>query len=211
MAGEKREAAWPARAIAKLALGLGLPFPLFSNLGVALMWARYLDDEGDDTDVAQWSPDGTQILFDGRGDVEIMRSDGSRRRRLTCGGDVDSYPAWSSDDRWIVFARGPRERGDRLFSRLFVNDERGPTCAAHIPERLGGHTAVVGPLTNVRSELPGRPCHRGAGTKTSSGSKSSVRVRWSTSGMSHTFGRPATRGGMRSTFVPQWIAPWWTW
>ena len=42
--------ACPARSPSS-PLSWGLPFLLFSNLGVALMWARYLDDEWDDTDV----------------------------------------------------------------------------------------------------------------------------------------------------------------
>jgi TolB protein len=57
-----------------------------------------------------WSPDGQSIAFvskrDGRSHVYVMRSDGTKTRRLTDGGEDDAHPAWSPDGRRIAFARG---------------------------------------------------------------------------------------------------------
>jgi TolB protein len=61
-----------------------------------------------------WSPDGTQIAFDGasadgtRGDLYVMNADGTGAHNLTASvnnPDLDvSYPAWSPDGQWILFA-----------------------------------------------------------------------------------------------------------
>lgn len=56
-----------------------------------------------------WSPDGRQLVFvsDRRGKPElyVMRSDGSRVRRLTTARIADLTPAWSPDGRTIAFTR----------------------------------------------------------------------------------------------------------
>ena len=61
---------------------------------------------------ASWSPDGKQLVFDGRFyktlndfDIGIMRADGSAVRRITHGPERDVMAAWSPDGRWLAFSR----------------------------------------------------------------------------------------------------------
>jgi TolB protein len=56
-----------------------------------------------------WSPDGREIAFtsnrDGRTHIFVMNAEGSDTRRVTNTVHSDEHPTWSSDGRWIVFAR----------------------------------------------------------------------------------------------------------
>jgi len=50
------------------------------------------------------SPDGEQVAFvGGRGDIFVVRSDGSAMRQLTDDGFVDRIPNWSPDGKLIAF------------------------------------------------------------------------------------------------------------
>jgi Tol biopolymer transport system component len=58
----------------------------------------------------RWSPLGTRIVDSWEGRVWTMGRDGSDRRRLTRGADVDWGPVWSPDGRRIAFLRSrPRQ------------------------------------------------------------------------------------------------------
>jgi hypothetical protein len=63
-----------------------------------------------DNDVAV-SPDGRRIAFaervHGRGQIFVMRIDGTRLRRLTHDGRRDRLPSWSPDGRRIIFISQP--------------------------------------------------------------------------------------------------------
>lgn len=57
-----------------------------------------------------YSPNGRLIVFvvddeKARGDIYVMRSDGSERRQLTSGAESDSDPSFFPDGRRIVFSR----------------------------------------------------------------------------------------------------------
>ena len=66
--------------------------------------ARLLTHDKDDLSPA-WSPAGTRLVFTRRGDLYVIRPDGTHLRRLTSGAVVDYDPAWSPDGRQIAFLR----------------------------------------------------------------------------------------------------------
>ncbi|MCA1600195.1 MAG: serine/threonine-protein kinase, partial [Acidobacteria bacterium] len=59
-----------------------------------------------------WSPDGRQIAFDARAEVNsddirhiyVMNAEGGPPRHITTGASYDGMPSWSRDGRWINFA-----------------------------------------------------------------------------------------------------------
>jgi TolB protein len=66
--------------------------------------ARLLTHDKDDLSPA-WSPAGTRLVFTRRGDLYVIRADGTHFRRLTRGAVMDYDPAWSPGGGWIAFTR----------------------------------------------------------------------------------------------------------
>jgi hypothetical protein len=64
-------------------------------------------DSAADDSHPDWSPDGTQIVFDswrsGKAEIYIMQADGSGARRLTDGRQDNQEPKWSPDGKWIAY------------------------------------------------------------------------------------------------------------
>jgi len=54
-----------------------------------------------------WSPDGTQIVFDswrsGKAEIYVMQADGTGVRQLTDGPEDNREPKWSPNGEWIAF------------------------------------------------------------------------------------------------------------
>ncbi|MCI0395571.1 MAG: hypothetical protein L0332_05295 [Chloroflexi bacterium] len=67
---------------------------------------RLTTDPAEDFD-AEWSPDGTQVVFrshrDGNEEIYVMNADGSAQTNLTNYAGADWSPAWSPDGTWIAF------------------------------------------------------------------------------------------------------------
>ena len=53
---------------------------------------------------AEWSPDGTRIVFEHGGDIWMMDVDGSGKRNLTPDAAMDAFPDWSPDGKKLAFA-----------------------------------------------------------------------------------------------------------
>jgi Tol biopolymer transport system component len=51
------------------------------------------------------SHDGSHVAFVWRGDIYVMRDDGSHVRRLTYSAAIEGAPAWSFDDRMLAYSR----------------------------------------------------------------------------------------------------------
>jgi len=117
-----KEVAMIARRAALLALGLALSLPL---AGRPIRLARHPHYH-----------DG-KIVFSYRGDIWVVREDGSDPRRLTVHPAHDSHPRFSPDGKWIAFSSNRYGNDD-----VFVMPSGGGE-----PKRLTFHSApdtVVG-------------------------------------------------------------------
>lgn len=82
------------------------------------------------------SPDGKQIVFNYKGDLYVVSSDGGRARQLTSNPAYDSDPIWTPDGKNIVFS-SYRERSKDIFT---IPHEGGS------PKRLTSHPGNETPL-----------------------------------------------------------------
>jgi serine/threonine-protein kinase len=80
--------------------------------------AQLLVDVIGDAMSPEWSPDGTELLFEGpteaaddNNDLFVVSADGGSLRRLTDYSDYDGRPAWSPDGLAIAYNRPGSERG----------------------------------------------------------------------------------------------------
>ena len=104
-------------------IALSTPTPMLftsSETGNNEIWRRSADGQtltqltntgqGTSNWDAEWSPDGTQIVFSTFRNAEndhvwIMEADGSLQTELTSDGVQNVYPSWSPDGSRIVFAK----------------------------------------------------------------------------------------------------------
>ncbi|MFE5295465.1 protein kinase [Streptomyces sp. NPDC056632] len=66
---------------------------------------------------AVWSPDGKAFAYTAgtyqgatRGDIRLVRADGTGDRPLVRTAEHEMDPAWSADGNWLAFVRGPYEK-----------------------------------------------------------------------------------------------------
>ncbi|MFF0753164.1 protein kinase [Streptomyces sp. NPDC004267] len=92
-----------------------------------------------------WSPDGRTFAYTAgsyqrtttRGDIHLVRADGSGDRPLVATAAHEMDPAWSADGAWLAFVRGPYEKPVIWAVRADGTDERRLTTG-DVPE---GHPA----------------------------------------------------------------------
>ena len=89
------------------------------------------------------SPDGKQIVFNYKGDLYVVNSDGGRARQLTSNPAYESDPIWTPDGKNIVFS-SYRERSKDIFTIPY----EGGT-----PKRLTSHPGNETPLEIGRAHV----------------------------------------------------------
>jgi len=103
------------------------------TMELGLFTVQTLSPDGSE---AQWSPDGSRIVFDnnvdGNPEIYVMNADGSGRTRITNNPAADGYPAWSPDGR-IVFSSERNGGG-----QIFVMNADGTNVIA-LTNNLGGN------------------------------------------------------------------------
>jgi TolB protein len=60
---------------------------------------------------ARWSPEGRRIAYADDTRIMVMAADGSWRYRLTTGGGLHRYPAWSGDGTMLAYCHSPLING----------------------------------------------------------------------------------------------------
>ena len=83
------------------------------------------------------SPDGKHIVFNYKGNIYVVASEGGSARQVTSNSAHDTDPMWTPDGKSIVFS-SYRNKGKDIY---IVSAEGG------IPERLTTHTGNETPLT----------------------------------------------------------------
>jgi Tol biopolymer transport system component len=63
---------------------------------------------------ADWSPDGSHLVFGDHGDIFVVSARGASRTLVIGGRDIDSEPRWSPDGKRVAFLRS-RPRGCNRF------------------------------------------------------------------------------------------------
>lgn len=87
---------------------------------------QYLD-EGGKSCRARFSKDGKWLAFvsskeDGKGDIWLMKPDGSRKKRLTKRDETyDYFPSWSPDGRFVVFCSSMQHDHDGDWALYIVD------------------------------------------------------------------------------------------
>jgi Tol biopolymer transport system component len=71
---------------------------------------------------ADWSPDGTEIVFESGSDIYIADADGSNPHRITDGSSYNLGPSWSPDGTRVAYSRG-EDTGEPL--DVFVTSADG--------------------------------------------------------------------------------------
>ncbi len=120
----------------------------------------------------RWSHDGTRIAAsrwtrDGRYDVVVLDTLGTVLREITRGPALDMAPAWSADDRWLVFS-SDRDGVPNLYAADLETaaprvadsvagaalDTTAEPAARRKPGAAPGDTAA--PVDTTRGKRPGR-------------------------------------------------------
>jgi dipeptidyl aminopeptidase/acylaminoacyl peptidase len=93
-------------------------------------------------DEPSFSTDGRLVAFVRKGDIWVMRADGSNPRQLTSGDDVDSRPLIAPNGRYVLFERRAfRKRGRDLYTIALRGQMATPLVATPAKE----HEAAFSP------------------------------------------------------------------
>lgn len=63
---------------------------------------------------AEWSPDGSRLVYSKNGDIYVASSNGKNARKLTSGRSIDVSPTWSPDGGSIAFV-SDRSGGPQIY------------------------------------------------------------------------------------------------
>jgi Tol biopolymer transport system component len=141
---------------------------LFSSFGGAESGIFRMDADGSNVKLVmagplhspKWSPDGTQIAFDGepagcKFEIYIINADGSNLRQITdhpkgCGGQ-NKHPGWSPDGSRIIFSSDDRNPpSEPISENIFVIniDGSGETALTHGATKInyGGYDPAWSPI-----------------------------------------------------------------
>ena len=93
--------------------------------------------------LANWSPDGSRIVFrslrDGNPELYVMNADGSAQRRLTTTPGPEAYPSWSADGSRIYYTNFAVGNGD-----VFAMDADGTGTPVNLTNSPALDSRAVG-------------------------------------------------------------------
>lgn len=81
--------------------------PCLGEAQLLFQWDKVID-------AVDWSPDGSQLVFESEGDIYLSDSDGANVTRLPLNPGRPSFPRWSPDGTRIAYIFNPQRPGSEM-------------------------------------------------------------------------------------------------